>query len=128
LSGTQLHFRLLRRLKIFGSIFLGRNLGCCVQLWYCFVFFNVCRGSGQEEGIEESEASAQEFLRLLESPLYDLELRKLSAGKWLAQCEQVLQQAVELLDPSLSSGLVIIPCSGSHFHHSCVLMNAGNFN
>lgn len=59
----------------------------------------------QEEGIEESEASAREFLRLLESPLYDLELRKLSAGKWLAQCEQVLQQAVELLDPSFSSGL-----------------------
>ncbi|KAG0623472.1 hypothetical protein M758_3G176700 [Ceratodon purpureus] len=62
----------------------------------------------EDGGIEESEASAREFLDLLERPLYDLELRKSSAGKWLAQCERVLQEAVELLDPSSSSGLDLL--------------------
>jgi len=68
----------------------------------------VC-GLVQGEGNEESDAAARgEFLEVLESPLYDLELRKASAAKWLAQCEQVLQQAVELLDPSAPFGLVRI--------------------
>lgn len=61
----------------------------------------------QDADFKETEASAREFLSLLESPLNDLELRKSSAAKWLAQCEQVLQQAVEMLDPSTTAGLVI---------------------
>ncbi|XP_024383426.1 aberrant root formation protein 4 [Physcomitrium patens] len=59
----------------------------------------------QDEQIEDSERSAREFLDLLESPLHDLELRKSSPANWLAQCDQVLQQAVKLLDPSSLSGL-----------------------
>lgn len=62
---------------------------------------------GQDEELEASEGSTREFLDLLESPLHDLELKKTSPANWLAECEQVLQQAGELLDPSASSsGLV----------------------
>ncbi len=87
---------------------------------------NVVDGLGQDEEIEESEASAREFMCLLESPLYNVELRKSAPAKWLAQCEQVLQEAVELLDPSTSSGLVIA-CSGSHLWHSCVVLHGDKF-
>ncbi|KAG0597838.1 hypothetical protein M758_12G024400 [Ceratodon purpureus] len=61
----------------------------------------------QDEGFEESASSTREFLDLLESPLHDLELKKSSPTNWLAQCEQALQQAGELVDPSASSGLVL---------------------
>lgn len=60
----------------------------------------------QDEEIEDLKASTQDFLDMLESPLNNLELRKESSANWLAQCEQVLQEAVDLLDPSLPSGLV----------------------
>lgn len=53
------------------------------------------------------EASNRLFLDLLESPLHDRELKQASPAKWLTECEQALQQAGELLDPSSSSGLVI---------------------
>jgi hypothetical protein len=62
---------------------------------------------GQDEGFEASETSTREFLGLLESPLHDLALKKASATNWLAQCEQALQQAAELVDPAAPSGLVI---------------------
>lgn len=53
------------------------------------------------------EGSSKAFLDLLESPLHDQDLKKLSLPNWLAECEQALQQAGELLDPSASSsGLV----------------------
>uniref|UniRef100_A0A7I4C2R6 Aberrant root formation protein n=1 Tax=Physcomitrium patens TaxID=3218 RepID=A0A7I4C2R6_PHYPA len=61
----------------------------------------------QDEEIEDLKASTQDFLDMLESPLNNLELRKESSANWLAQCEQVLQEAVDLLDPSLPSGLVL---------------------
>uniref|UniRef100_A0A7I4C1K6 Uncharacterized protein n=1 Tax=Physcomitrium patens TaxID=3218 RepID=A0A7I4C1K6_PHYPA len=64
-------------------------------------------GLGQDEEIEDLKASTQDFLDMLESPLNNLELRKESSANWLAQCEQVLQEAVDLLDPSLPSGLVL---------------------
>ena len=89
-------------------------------LSFFFFLVDIFHGSAQDEEIEE-------FMHLLESPLYDVELRKLSAAKWLAQCEQVLQEAVELLDPSTSSGLVIA-CSGSYLKHSSVVLNAIIFN
>lgn len=82
-----------------------------MRVFFFFLFFLihdvVFWGLGQDEGSQESEVAAREFMETLESPLYDLELRKSSPPNWLAQCEQVLQQAVELLDPSTSSGLVI---------------------
>lgn len=61
----------------------------------------------QDEGFEESERSIQGFLGLLESPLHDLELKGSSTAIWLAKCEQALQQAGELLDPSAPAGLVL---------------------
>lgn len=61
----------------------------------------------QDEGFEASESSTREFLGLLESPLHDLALKKASATNWLAQCEQALQQAAELVDPAAPSGLVL---------------------
>lgn len=61
----------------------------------------------QNEGFEAMEASNRLFLDLLESPLHDRELKQASPEKWLTECEQALQQAGELLDPSSSSGLVL---------------------
>lgn len=56
-----------------------------------------------EEGFEAMEASSKAFLDLLESPLHDQKLKDGSLEDWLAECEQTLQQAGELLDPSASA-------------------------
>ncbi|KAG0563913.1 hypothetical protein KC19_8G069000 [Ceratodon purpureus] len=78
-----------------------------IVLWLVVFLITLYLELGQGEGFEELESATWEFLELLESPLHDLELKNAFATNWLAHCEQALQHAGEVVDPSAPSGLGI---------------------
>lgn len=70
-----------------------------------------------EEDEEQATDAAHEFVEVLRAPFENLELAETREEEdWLASCEEMLQQAMILLDPSSPSGQVcnwgsILPCS-----------------
>ncbi|KAH9554288.1 hypothetical protein CY35_08G057000 [Sphagnum magellanicum] len=62
-----------------------------------------------EEDEEQATDAAHEFVEVLRAPFENLELAETREEEdWLASCEEMLQQAMILLDPSSPSGQVLL--------------------
>lgn len=89
--------------------YLDRGLNVMIRLPYLYPSFtrlNVVQN-------EESKDAAQmyrKFLEILESPLHDVVLKGSARRDWLAHCEEMLQQAMNLLKSSTSCSLVYYFC------------------
>lgn len=74
----------------------------------------------QSEDGEEAEETSREFLETLETPLHNGELKV--SGEWnqLALCEEMLTQAMELLEPTTASGKVRVAAYSTSRQHPLV--------
>jgi hypothetical protein len=62
-----------------------------------------------EEDEEQATDAAHEFVEVLRAPFENVELAETREEEdWLASCEEMLQQAMTLLDPSSPSGQVLL--------------------
>ncbi|KAH8954070.1 hypothetical protein BDL97_08G060600 [Sphagnum fallax] len=62
-----------------------------------------------EEDEEQATDAAHEFVEVLRAPFDNVELAETREEEdWLASCEEMLQQAMTLLDPSSPSGQVLL--------------------
>ncbi|CAK9233963.1 unnamed protein product [Sphagnum troendelagicum] len=62
-----------------------------------------------EEDEEQATDAAREFVEVLRAPFDNVELAETREEEdWLASCEEMLQQAMTLLDPSSPSGQVLL--------------------
>jgi hypothetical protein len=62
-----------------------------------------------EEDDEQATDAAHEFVEVLRAPFDNVELAETREEEdWLASCEEMLQQAMTLLDPSSPSGQVLL--------------------
>lgn len=89
--------------------YLDRGLNVVNRLSYLYPSFTLLNVVQNEES-KDAAQMYRKFLEILESPLHDVVLKGSARRDWLAHCEEMLQQAMNLLNSSTSCSLVYYFC------------------